>query len=129
MPRHKFQRGNKFGGRKAIPEDVKEIARAATPRALQRQIELMESKDENVALKATNSILDRAFESLHRHSLPTSPVGTCLSTLSPSWSQLPMRVGLVRKQLKVMLRNDRLVRLRRSSSGLFCFGPFDASRS
>jgi len=61
MPRHKFQRGNKFGGRKAIPEDVKEIARAATPRAIQRQIELMESKDENVALKATNSILDRAF--------------------------------------------------------------------
>ena len=61
MPRHKFPRGNKFGGRKSIPEDVKEIARTATPRAIQRQIELMESKDENVALKATNSILDRAF--------------------------------------------------------------------
>ena len=45
MPRHKFQRGNKFGGRKAIPEHVKAIARAATPRAIQRQIELMESKD------------------------------------------------------------------------------------
>src|SRR5215203_2602220 len=61
MARHKFPHGNKFGGRKSIPEDVKEIARAATPRAIQRQIELMESKDENVALKATNSILDRAF--------------------------------------------------------------------
>src|SRR5215203_2088788 len=61
MPRQKFQRGNKFGGRKAIPEDVKEIARAATPRAIQRQIELMESKNENVALKATNSILDRVL--------------------------------------------------------------------
>ena len=61
MPRHKFQPGNKFGGRKPIPEDVKELARAATPRAIQRQIELMESKDENVALKATNSILARAL--------------------------------------------------------------------
>src|SRR5215208_5687738 len=61
MPRHKFPRGNKFGGRKSIAEDVKEIARAATPRAIERQIELMESKDQNVALKATNSILDRAF--------------------------------------------------------------------
>ena len=61
MPRHKFLPGNKFGGRKPISEDVKEIARAATPRAIQRQIELMESEDENVALKATNSILDRAF--------------------------------------------------------------------
>src|SRR5215203_5776970 len=61
MPRHKFPSGNKLGGRKPIPEDVKELARAATPRAIQRQIELMESQDENVALKATNSILDRAF--------------------------------------------------------------------
>src|SRR5215204_6665195 len=61
MPRHKFQPGNKFGGRKPIPEEVKELALAATPRAVERQIELMESKDENVALKATNSILDRAF--------------------------------------------------------------------
>src|SRR5215207_10410585 len=61
MPRHQFQPGNKFGGRKPIPEEVKELARAATPRAIERQIELMESKDENVALKATNSILDRAF--------------------------------------------------------------------
>src|SRR5829696_5239129 len=61
MPRHQFQPGNKFGGRKPIPEEVKELARAATPRAIQRQIELMESKDENVALKATNSILDRAL--------------------------------------------------------------------
>src|SRR5918994_3965728 len=61
MPRHKFQPGNKFGGRKPIPEDVKELARAATPRAIQRQIELMESEDENVALKATNAVLDRAF--------------------------------------------------------------------
>ena len=61
MPRHKFLPGNKFGGRKPISEEVKELARAATPRAIKRQIELMESKDENVALKATNSILDRAF--------------------------------------------------------------------
>jgi hypothetical protein len=61
MPRHKFQPGNTFGGRKPIPEEVKELALAATPRALERQIELMESKDENVSLKATNSILDRAF--------------------------------------------------------------------
>src|SRR3954447_16402080 len=61
MPRHRFQLGNKLGGRKPISEEVKELARAATPRAIKRQIELMESKDENVALKATNSILDRAL--------------------------------------------------------------------
>src|SRR5215204_1855034 len=61
MPRHQFQPGNKFGGRKPISEEVKELARAATPRAVQGQIELMESKDENVALKATSAILDRAY--------------------------------------------------------------------
>src|SRR5829696_4025383 len=40
--------GNKFGGRKPIPEEVKELARAATKRAIKRQIELIESKDENI---------------------------------------------------------------------------------
>ena len=61
MPRHQFQPGNKFRGRKPIPEEVKELARAATPRAVNRLIELVESEDENVAFKAASSILDRAL--------------------------------------------------------------------
>src|SRR5215211_5190575 len=119
MPRHKFPRGNKFGGRKSIPEDVKEIARTATPRAIQRQIELMESKDENVALKATNSILDRAFGK------PAQTLNTdrgrrdLLEYSIAELVAMPMGVGLVRKQLKALLRSESLVRLRRSSSGLF----------
>src|SRR5918993_4944148 len=120
MPRHKFRPGNKFGGRKPIPEDVKEIARAATPRAIQRQIELMESKDENVALKATNAVLDRAFGK------PAQTLNTDLGRRDlleysmPSWSPLPMGVGLVGRRSKALLKNESLVRLRRSSSGLFC---------
>jgi hypothetical protein len=49
------------GGRPRIPAEVKELARAASPRAIQRQIELIESKDENVALKATEAVLNRAY--------------------------------------------------------------------
>ena len=84
MPRHKFQPVNKFGGRKPISEEVKELAHAATPRAIQRQIELMESKDENVALKQQTLYLIVCSENLHRHSIEPSLVKTCLTTRSPT---------------------------------------------
>ena len=60
MPFVKGQSGNP-GGRKPIPEEVKELARAATPKAMRRQVELIDSEDEAIALKATELVLNRAF--------------------------------------------------------------------
>jgi hypothetical protein len=46
-------------GNKTLPE-LREIARAHSPRAFGRVLELMESKDERVALAACKEVLDRA---------------------------------------------------------------------
>jgi hypothetical protein len=56
-----FKKGWKGGGRKPIPPDVREAARAACPRAIERLKEMIESKDERVAVMAANAILDRAY--------------------------------------------------------------------
>lgn len=49
------------GGRKKVPEDVKRAFEAGTERAVERLAELMESPDDNIALKATIHWLDRAL--------------------------------------------------------------------
>ena len=46
-------------GNKASPE-LREIARAHSPRAFERVLELVESRDERVALAAAKEVLDRA---------------------------------------------------------------------
>jgi hypothetical protein len=56
----KGQSGNPTG-RPKIPADVVALARAASPDAIRKQIALLESDDENVALKASQAILDRAY--------------------------------------------------------------------
>lgn len=56
------------GGRPKLAPDVKDALKAATPRAAERLVELMESPDENVALKAAATVLDRV------HGKPTQPV-------------------------------------------------------
>lgn len=40
---------------------VRELARAASPAAMERAIQLMQDADPNVALKAINTVLDRAW--------------------------------------------------------------------
>src|ERR1700759_5022036 len=47
-------------GNKAAPE-LREIARAHSPRAFERVLELVESRDERVALAAAKEVLDRAW--------------------------------------------------------------------
>lgn len=47
------------GGRVKIDPEVKEILRAATPKAARRLVEMIDSKSEKIALAACNSILDR----------------------------------------------------------------------
>ncbi|MEW5705127.1 MAG: hypothetical protein AB1781_11175 [Pseudomonadota bacterium] len=48
-------------GRKKIPTDVRDLAVKNTPRAFARIVELIESKDERVALMAAKEIIDRAY--------------------------------------------------------------------
>jgi len=56
-----FKKGWKGGGRKPIPPEVAEAARAACPRAIDRLKELIESDDERVSVMASNAILDRGY--------------------------------------------------------------------
>lgn len=56
----KGQSGNP-GGRPKGEREVIELAREASPRAIGRLIELVESKDERVGIAAANSVLERAF--------------------------------------------------------------------
>jgi hypothetical protein len=60
MPFKPGQSGNPLGRPKLDP-DVVALARAASPDAIRKQIALLESEDENVALKAAQAILDRAY--------------------------------------------------------------------
>ena len=47
------------GGRKPIPDDVREALRALTPRALEVLKQLLESADEKVQVQAMREVLDR----------------------------------------------------------------------
>jgi hypothetical protein len=70
MAKHLFEKGNKGGGRKKLPEDVKKAFADATPEAIEILIELMKhSKDDNIRLKA-------AVEVMNRHlGKPVQPIG------------------------------------------------------
>ena len=48
-------------GRPRIPAELVDMARAASPAALQRAIDLVQSPDGNIALKAIGVILDRGY--------------------------------------------------------------------
>ncbi len=54
------QSGNP-GGRKAMPPEIVEALDAATPRAVARLVELIESNDERVALTAAETVLSRRY--------------------------------------------------------------------
>jgi hypothetical protein len=54
------QSGNP-GGRPRKLRDVTELALEASPKAIQRLIKLVDSKDERVALAAAQAVLDRAI--------------------------------------------------------------------
>ncbi len=56
----KGQSGNP-GGRKPIPQSIKDLARASAADAIQMAVELMNHADPNVRIKALNVILDRAY--------------------------------------------------------------------
>jgi hypothetical protein len=53
--------GRPAGSGNKTPPELREVARARSPRALERVLELIESKDERVALAASKEVLDRAW--------------------------------------------------------------------
>lgn len=59
-PWKKGQSGNPGGKSKKL-EEVKSLAKQASPRAMQRLVELIESDDERVALMAAEKVLERAW--------------------------------------------------------------------
>ena len=63
MSAGQFQKGvsGNPGGRPRIAPEVCELVRSNAPRAFERLVELMESKDERVAMVASNAVLDRAY--------------------------------------------------------------------
>lgn len=48
-------------GRPKVPNEVKRLAREASPRAMQRLVELIEDEDSRVAMMAAKEVLDRAY--------------------------------------------------------------------
>jgi hypothetical protein len=48
-------------GRPRVVDEIKQLARQHAPAAFQRICELVESKDERIALAASQAILDRAY--------------------------------------------------------------------
>lgn len=49
------------GGRPKIPQEVKEILKAAAPDAAKKLCELTKSKNEKIALQASSILLDRVY--------------------------------------------------------------------
>lgn len=64
-PGRKFEKGGdprrNNGGRPRIAEDVREALRALLPRAVERLAELVESRDDKVAIMAVREVLDRNY--------------------------------------------------------------------
>jgi hypothetical protein len=65
-PTGRFQPGERRVGRKpGVPNKataaIKELASQYGPEAIEKLVELMRGKDPNVALKAANALLDRAY--------------------------------------------------------------------
>jgi len=58
-----FQKGKSGnpGGRPQVKGEVRKLAQSKAPRAFKRLVELMESKDQRVAIAASNAVLDRAY--------------------------------------------------------------------
>lgn len=66
----RFMPGNKGGGRKAVPKDVKEMLKEASPGAVQLLIETMKDKNAkiDIRIRCAETILDRAYGK------PTQPI-------------------------------------------------------
>ena len=79
-PFEKGKSGNP-SGRPVIPAEIKEMARAASVPALEKAIKLMESPDENVALRAINTVLDRAWGKPAQDVLHSGPDGGAIALL------------------------------------------------
>ena len=63
----KFEKGNKCGGRKPIPQDIKQMFIDLVPEALQKIANIIrDSEDDKLVLDAAKVILDRAYGKPHQ---------------------------------------------------------------
>lgn len=58
-----FKKGNPGGGRPKLPEEIRDAARAASPKAIETLIKIMDNDDCNDGerIKAAVAILNRAY--------------------------------------------------------------------
>jgi len=59
----KFKKGNPGGGRPRLPEEIRDAARAASPKAIETLIKIMDNDECNDGerIKAAVAILNRAY--------------------------------------------------------------------
>lgn len=81
------------GGRPKAEREVIDLAREASPRAIGRLIELVDSADERVSIAAANSVLERAFGK------PTQPLsGDVDNPLIPATPSVEVLAKLTAEQ-------------------------------
>jgi hypothetical protein len=75
LTKHAFRPGQSGnpGGRTPLFGECQAIAREASPRAIERLVELVESADERVALMAADKVLERAWGKPKVHEEDESP--------------------------------------------------------
>jgi hypothetical protein len=88
----KGQSGNPSGRPKLDPA-VRDLARAASVPAIERAIRLLEDSDPNVALKAINVVLDRAWGKPVQATEISGPDGEALEVRDVSHLDIARRIA------------------------------------
>jgi len=100
IPWRRGQSGNPFGMPNHPYNEARKTCAQATPQAIARQIELMQSQDERVALMATEAVLRRGIGAPRDHSTEDRD-GSRINLSGLSSDELRSLADLLRKALGV----------------------------